>query len=411
MKKRKPDALKLACVLLAILLTASGATMAIFFSDGDPTRTDIVSQHMQDIKENLNASGKDALERSFESAPEWLGSEEGNLILMDANGAVSRSLNANVFNGFTLRMVVSPYFRDEWSSFGYPSYGALALLLDEDDGQILQCFHFELGPDCAQEDIQSFNRADPARSALFPTLNQALYNAYSQYLADGSFTDWEYDWTMTESVPDNGTVSGAVRREEWMNSYAAMNALASGATQADVDAVKRYCQWERNQLEQAGDWCAQMTRSGERYALALYQNNEATNAAYDATLRRQALAENLFPIWLLGIVVLIVLMAVWVLRDARSRDFKPALWGILTLMGSVVTLIVYLIVRPADSRCPACGASVKRSYMVCPMCASPLRVRCSVCGRAQEDAWVCCPYCGNKRDDKEKNALTVQGQP
>jgi hypothetical protein len=406
MKKPKRDALKLACILLAALLAAGGAGLWALRSGTAMTRSDEVATHLRDLKNVLDFGGADAAQASFsQDAAGWLGSDGGNLILMDQKGTFLHTLNGNLLDGAkSLRLLVSPYFRGQWDLWNYGD-GALALILDG-NGQILRRLTMTQNPYNSDEDLASIGRSDPAYAALFPSLNPRLYQAYAEYLEDGlnSF-DWDSEVSQGGGWPEYAEMSGdevptSVRREPWMERYDVLMALAGGATQADVDAVKRYCEWERDQLRQAGGWCAQMIRSGNGLiALALYENNGATNAAYDAMMMRWQIAGSFAPLWLFGLVVLILMTAFWVLRDARRRDFKPALWGILVLMGNVVALIVYLIVRPADSRCPACGKPVKRSFMVCPMCAAPLRARCTGCGRAQEDAWVCCPYCGQARGE------------
>ena len=411
MKKRRPDGLKLACILLAAVLAVSWASVWFLMRADAQTRGDEVAQRLEQVQVDLDFGGVQAvLQADMDGAAQWLGSENGNLILMDSKGAVIGSLNGNLLDGAsTLRLVVSPYVLTWWDSNNLGPDVALALVLDG-NGQILQRFPMLANRSDWKRDILPFNQDDPARAALFPALNQALYEAYADYLNNADSYGWDAGFSEnpkvtvainpTPETPSGAiTASGGVKREGWMDSYEALNALANGATQADVDAVKRYCEWERGQLKQAGDWCAQMVKAENGlYALALYENNGATNSAYNAMRRRWEVASGLIPLCLLGILALILLMAFWVLRDARKRDFKPALWGILVLLGNVVALIVYLIVRPADCRCPACGANVKRGYLVCPMCAEPLRARCPGCGKPQEDAWVCCPYCGRKKE-------------
>lgn len=43
--------------------------------------------------------------------------------------------------------------------------------------------------------------------------------------------------------------------------------------------------------------------------------------------------------------VIAILLCIWVYRDAESRGMSGALWLIIVLIGSIVGLIVYLIVR------------------------------------------------------------------
>ena len=404
MRKPKRDALKLACILLAVLLAAGGAGLWTLRSGTAMTRSEEVSSQLRDLKDVLDFGGPEAAQASIlKDAPRWLGSDSANLILMDQKGTVIHALNGNLPDSAkSLRLLVSPYFRSQWSwnPWDYRD-GALALILDG-NGQILRRFTMFRNPYNPEEDLASVGRSDPAYAALFPTLNQRLYQAYAEYLTYGlnSF-DQDYAFSEDGGWAEYAEMGGSemlktnVRREPWMERSDVLLVLAGGATQADVDAVKRYCEWERDQLRQAGDWCAQMIGSDSGLiALALYENNGETNAAYDAMVWHCQIADSLAPFWLFGLAVLILLMAFWAFRDARRRDFKPALWGILVLMGNVVALVIYLLVRPGDARCPACGTGIRREFVACPMCGHALHTRCPSCGRAQEDAWVCCPYCG-----------------
>lgn len=394
MKNRKKDALKLMCVALALGLAAMGAGLWFLRQGNAATRNEEVAERMRDIQFDLSFGGAGAVIRpDMPDAAGWLGGAEGNLIVLDAKGGVRGSANKNLLNGDTLRLVVSPYHGNRRDSMWVYADGALALVLDG-GGQILHRF-FLIARD---GEFPAFGRDDPAFAELFPSINQAMVAAYVRYLEDGDvdFPGWEEERSEDALEDALKAFDGRVVREEWMDEWEVLQALKNGATQEDVDRVKRYCTWERDQLLKAGDWCAQLVRSddGDLYALALYENSEAANAAYYAMMRRWNLFYVLLPVWQLGALLLILLMALWTFRDARRRDFKPALWGILVLLGNVVALVVYLIVRPGGALCPACGAGIRREFVACPMCSHALHVRCVSCGRAQEDTWVCCPYCG-----------------
>ena len=93
-----------------------------------------------------------------------------------------------------------------------------------------------------------------------------------------------------------------------------------------------------------------------------------------------------------------LLLAVWVFRDARRRDFLPAMWGLLTLIGNVVAWLVYMLVRSrgVGSRCPRCGTALRMGFAYCPACGAQVRRSCPACGHAAEDGWKVCPYCGRE---------------
>lgn len=394
MKNRRKDALKRVCLALALALAVMGAGLWLLRQGGEALRIEEVAHNMESVQFDLSFGGAGAVIRpDMPDAAGWLGSANGNLIVLDKEGTVLGSANKNFLDGWEmLRLVVSPYYSHRPDSTGFHVDSALALVLD--GGQILRRFRLVAWGD----EPQAFGRDDPAFTALFPSINQEMYAAYTRYLEEGNvdFPGWEEELSEDALEDAFAAFDGPIVREGWMRSWEVLLALKNGATQEDVDRVKQYCAWERDQLRQAGDWCAQLVQSdgGDLYALALYENNEATNAGYNEMMRRWDIFYILLPAWQLGILLMILLMAFWAFRDARRRDFKPALWGILVLLGNVVALIVYLIVRPGGARCPACGAGVRREFVACPMCGHALHTRCVGCGRAQEDAWVCCPYCG-----------------
>ncbi len=400
MKKRKGDRLKAICILLALLLITSGAGLFLLRQGYSPTRYEEVTQHMQSIETDLDFGGMETvLAQDLTDAETWLGSLNGNLILLDAGGKILGSANGNFLDGADrLRLITSPYLFPRRDSMGDYITGAAALILNA-DGRILH--RFLLIAEDGRAQSAAFGRGDPSYSQLFPTLNAALYEAYAAYLGDGGVSgdwdDWDDDLMARAEKAAAGAFTGRIAREEWMDNYDVLQAIAGGVTQSDVDDVKRYCEWERYQFREAGEWCARLVQNGDGSlnALALYENNAATNAAYLRTMRNWNLSGDFFPFWLMMALALLLLTAFWVFRDAQRRNFKPALWGVLILLGNAVALIVYLIVRPAAARCPRCGAPIRFDYVACPMCGSTLKRRCPACGRAQEDAWVCCPYCGH----------------
>lgn len=117
-------------------------------------------------------------------------------------------------------------------------------------------------------------------------------------------------------------------------------------------------------------------------------------------------------------------VALWVYRDAEKRDLNGLLWGLFVLIGNVIGLIIYLILRgtspqveptghriaPAGNAasasaddpelpCPGCAKPVRASFVACPYCARPLKTACTSCGRDLETDWKACPYCGQHVDE------------
>jgi len=68
-------------------------------------------------------------------------------------------------------------------------------------------------------------------------------------------------------------------------------------------------------------------------------------------------------IFSLVLLVLWIVVIVWVYRDAERRGMNGVLWALLVLIGSIIGLLIYLIVRsdvlPATQRSPA--LSVRRA--------------------------------------------------
>ncbi len=111
-------------------------------------------------------------------------------------------------------------------------------------------------------------------------------------------------------------------------------------------------------------------------------------------------------------VVLIVLwgaVLIWVYRDAEKRGMSGILWLLLVLIGNVIGLLIYAIVRsetpvkrPAEGpggstgpeKCPGCGNPVSPGHSFCPYCGKNLKPTCPACGKTVEGNWKVCPTCG-----------------
>jgi len=85
-------------------------------------------------------------------------------------------------------------------------------------------------------------------------------------------------------------------------------------------------------------------------------------------------------IWL----VIAILIAIWVYRDAEKRGSSGALWLVIVIFTGIIGLIIWLVVRPPIGGKPA-SAEPAGSGRMCPSCGRPIPM----------DARVC-PYCGKK---------------
>ena len=102
-----------------------------------------------------------------------------------------------------------------------------------------------------------------------------------------------------------------------------------------------------------------------------------------------------------------IMVVVWVYRDAEDRRMNGLLWGLLVLIGSIIGLIIYLIIRndyPAEEpepelrsiTCPHCEKPVNPNFAFCPSCGNSLKNICSSCSREVQDDWQVCPHCGER---------------
>jgi putative flippase GtrA len=68
----------------------------------------------------------------------------------------------------------------------------------------------------------------------------------------------------------------------------------------------------------------------------------------------------------IAILIIFIMVAIWVYRDAESKGQSGVLWLIVVLVGSIIGLIVYLIVRSGwpdrppniGYQCPRCGSQL-----------------------------------------------------
>ena len=93
-------------------------------------------------------------------------------------------------------------------------------------------------------------------------------------------------------------------------------------------------------------------------------------------------------------LIIAILVAIWIYKDAEKRGKSGALWVILLLLASfllsiigfIIVLIVWLATRPpiggepnkqigssSDRICPACGRPIPMDAQVCPYCGKDFR--------------------------------------
>jgi hypothetical protein len=128
-------------------------------------------------------------------------------------------------------------------------------------------------------------------------------------------------------------------------------------------------------------------------------------------------AAGRFALFLLPVAFIVLWGAVliWVYRDAEKRGMSGILWLLLVLIGNVIGLLIYAIVRSetpvkrpaqgpaagaccAPDMCPGCGKPLASGYAFCPYCGRNLKTACPACGKPVEGGWKVCPACGASID-------------
>ncbi len=139
-------------------------------------------------------------------------------------------------------------------------------------------------------------------------------------------------------------------------------------------------------------------------------------------------------------LLLTVLIAFWVYRNAQRRGASAVVWvvvtafvavlagifglslskygfgivGLFALIAALLVVMVYMFIRPSEDladdqeqqlslhlleaqleaeTCPVCGHAIEREFLLCPNCHTTLRVPCDYCGHPIKPTWTICPYC------------------
>ena len=109
----------------------------------------------------------------------------------------------------------------------------------------------------------------------------------------------------------------------------------------------------------------------------------------------------------LALLALWIYVIIWVYKDAERKGMNGLLWALLVLIGNIVGLIIYLIIRtetPARRReapaekCPKCENSVTPGFVFCPNCGANLKPVCPGCQKPVNTDWKICPSCGSSLD-------------
>lgn len=114
------------------------------------------------------------------------------------------------------------------------------------------------------------------------------------------------------------------------------------------------------------------------------------------------------PFFLVSFILMIIwiFVIIWVYRDAEKRGMNGVLWALLVLIGSIIGLLIYLIIRSdsvpqhtpsqATPCCPQCSQAVGANFTYCAHCGTKLQGKCPACQQPVEPNWKVCPLCGEK---------------
>lgn len=104
--------------------------------------------------------------------------------------------------------------------------------------------------------------------------------------------------------------------------------------------------------------------------------------------------------------VAILITAVWLYRDARSRDYYWLMWtiapvmllflsGIAWIVALALIVAVYIGVRPHGAllSCPHCKKRVHDELAFCPFCKRSVKRECLRCHRTVPWEAQTCPHC------------------
>ena len=360
-------------ILLVILLALSLGLGAVSVYCDHAYRETLSSNNalgelLDDLAAAADTGGAPAVE-NFDFSPYglWEGrtDENFNAVLVDEDGAILAQTGALACGDVsTLDVMLARYERPielsaaDGSTAHRTTWARLGLLLGE--GSRTPFIAYCIG----DVPLRTGRVPIPTYADSFPALDEQLY---------ARMTDVGYGEEQTATVSEE-----------------------------DIAAAEAYVRWENEQLARVGELRADVRSLSGAFAgrtlVSFYLDNDALRAVDEERMQLHSCAVEAITAALILYAAFTLLLAVWVFRDARRRDFLPAMWGLLTLIGNVVAWLVYMLVRTrgVGSRCPRSGTALRMGFAYCPACGAQVRRSCPACGHAAEDGWKVCPYCGRE---------------
>ena len=371
--RKKIDILAILLVILLVLSLGLGAVSV--YCDHAYRETlssnNALGELLDDLAAAADLGGAPAVEDfDVSSYGLWEGKsdENFNAVLVDEDGAIlARTGTLACGDVSTLDMMLSRYERpielpaetaQDGSTAHRTTWARLGVLLGESSRTPFIAYCIGDAP------LKTGGVPTPTYADSFPALDEQLYAR----MTDGGYGEGQ---------------TAAVSEEE-------------------VAAAEAYVRWENEQLARVGELRADVRSLSGAFAgrtlVSFYLDNDALRAVDVERMQLHECAVEAVTAALILYAAFTLLLAVWVFRDARRRDFLPAMWGLLTLIGNVVAWLVYMLVRSrgVGSRCLRCGTALRMGFAYCPACGAQVRRSCPACGHAAEDGWKVCPYCGKE---------------
>lgn len=105
-------------------------------------------------------------------------------------------------------------------------------------------------------------------------------------------------------------------------------------------------------------------------------------------------------------IIISIILAIFLYRDSRSRDYNWTMWvviplflvfvnTILAILLAVGVIVIYLNVRPKGEliRCPHCKHSIHSGLAFCPFCKKSVKRECLRCHETVDWDATICPHC------------------
>ncbi|NLS45048.1 MAG: hypothetical protein GX969_04845 [Firmicutes bacterium] len=106
----------------------------------------------------------------------------------------------------------------------------------------------------------------------------------------------------------------------------------------------------------------------------------------------------------IGSIVLALLSAWFIYRDAKCRDYNPAIWVVACIFtaltvgvfGTLAVVIAYFLLCPRGKLfiCPHCSGKYIYKLAFCPHCGKPVKKECLGCHDLMGLDAKICPHCG-----------------